>query len=80
MIALVLVRVSLLVGVGIIAGTGISIWASKFVGGLIYGLPPREPKTLVGAVVLLCVIGALAGWFPARHAARTDPVAALRQS
>jgi putative ABC transport system permease protein len=78
-IALVLVRVSLLVGVGIVAGTGISIWAAKFVGGLIYGLPPREPMTLVGAAVLLCVTGALAGWFPARHAARTDPVAALRQ-
>src|SRR6266508_3777798 len=42
-IVLVLVRVSLLVGVGIVAGTGISIWASKFVGSLIYGLQPREP-------------------------------------
>jgi ABC-type antimicrobial peptide transport system permease subunit len=50
------------------------------VGGLIHGLPPREPMTLVGAAVLLCVMGGLAGWFPARKAARMDPVAVLRES
>jgi ABC-type antimicrobial peptide transport system permease subunit len=79
-IALVLRRVALLVGVGLLAGTGISAWAEKFVGGLLYGLPPRDPTTVVGAVVLLAVTGALAVWFPARKATRTDPLEALRES
>jgi predicted permease len=79
-VALVLARVWLLVGVGIVAGTAISIWTAKFVDGLIYGLPPREPTTLVGAAVVLCVISGLAGWLPARRAVRIDPVATLRES
>ena len=79
-IALVLGRVWILIGAGILAGAGISLWGSRFIAGLIYGLAPRDPMTLVGAAVLLCVMGGLAGWFPARKAARLDPVAVLRES
>lgn len=75
-----LARVSLLVGVGIVAGAAISLWASKFVAGLIYGLPPRDPTTLLGATIVLFAIAALARWLPARRAARIDPVAVLRES
>jgi ABC-type antimicrobial peptide transport system permease subunit len=77
---LVLARVWLQVGLGIVAGTGISLWASRFVGGLIYGLSPHEPATLVGAAVLLCAMGTAAAWLPARRAARMDPVAVLREN
>ena len=76
-ITLVLARVWFLVGLGIVAGTGISLWASRFVGGLIYGLSPHEPATLVGAAVLLCAMGTAAAWLPARRAARMDPMIAL---
>ena len=79
-VATVLGRISLLVGVGIVAGTGISFWAAKFLDSLVYGLPPREPTTLVGAAVLLCVIGGLAVWLPARKATRMDPLEVLRES
>ncbi len=76
---LVLARLSLLISVGIVAGAGISLWASKFVGGLIYGLPPRDPTTLIGATIVLAAVGLLAGWLPARRAARIDPAEVLRQ-
>jgi putative ABC transport system permease protein len=79
-IGMVLARVSSLVGAGMIAGTAVSLWASKFVDGLIYDLPPRDPATLAGALVLLSVIAALAGWLPARRAVRVNPVAVLRES
>jgi predicted lysophospholipase L1 biosynthesis ABC-type transport system permease subunit len=79
-IKLVLARVWFLVGLGIVAGTAISLWASRFVGGLIYGLSPHEPTTLVGAAVLLCAMGTAAAWLPARRAARMDPVAVLRNN
>ena len=79
-VRLVLTRVAILVGIGVIVGTGISIWASRFVGTLLYGLEPRDPMTFVGAVAVLGTIGALAGWLPARRASRIDPAEALRQA
>ncbi len=79
-VAMVLGRVSVLVGVGILAGTLASVWASTFVEGLIYDLAPRDPATLATSVIVLAAMAALATWFPARRAARMDPLAALRES
>jgi ABC-type antimicrobial peptide transport system permease subunit len=75
---LVLTRVALLVGAGIVLGAGASAWASPLVASLLYGLPPRDPSTFVAAALLLAGVGLLAGWLPARRAMRLDPVAILR--
>ena len=74
-----LTRLSRLVTVGVIVGLGLSVWGSRFVESLIYGVEPRDPATLVAAVVVLCAIGFGAAWLPARHAARVDPVFAHDQ-
>src|SRR5688572_6088429 len=79
-IRMVLARVSVLVGAGIAAGTLASLWAARFVDGLIYNLPVRDPATLGGALLVLSAIAAVAGWLPARRASRVNPVAALRDS
>jgi predicted permease len=76
---LVLRRLALLVGAGVIAGAAISVWASRFVGTLLYGLEPRDPATFIAAAAVLMSIGALAGWLPARRAARIDPAQVLRE-
>ncbi len=78
-VRLVLRRVTLLVLTGIAIGAGISLWAARFVTTLLYGLEPRDPVTLIGAAAVLAIIGALAGWLPARRAARIDPAEVLRQ-
>jgi ABC-type antimicrobial peptide transport system permease subunit len=70
----------MLVTIGILLGAGISIWASKFVAALLYGLEPRDPTTLIGAALVLGVVGAIAGWLPAHRASRLDPAAVLRES
>jgi ABC-type antimicrobial peptide transport system permease subunit len=75
----VLRRVALLVGIGIVAGTAVSLWASRFVSTLLFGLDPRDPGTFATAGVLLAVVGAMAGWIPARRAARLDPARVLRE-
>lgn len=75
----VLGRISLLVGLGIAGGIALSLWASRFVAGLVYGLAPTEPSTFVGAGVLLSVASIVAVWLPARHIARMNPVDVLRQ-
>jgi predicted permease len=79
-VRLVLSRVTMLVAIGVIVGAGASVWASKFVATLLYGLEPRDPVTLVGASITLAAVGALAGWLPARRASRIDPAEVLRDS
>ena len=79
MIRLMLARASLLIGIGLVAGFGLSIWASTFVARLIHGLPPRDSATLAGAVMLLAFVGTFAAWIPARRAARLDPNTVLRE-
>ena len=36
-----------------LVGAAVSVWAAKFVATLLYGLQPRDPVTLVGAVLVL---------------------------
>jgi predicted permease len=78
-VRMVLSRAGGLVLAGAAIGVAISVWASKFVGALLFGLTPRDPMTLTLAVVALVLIGAIAAWLPARRAARLDPTAVLRE-
>jgi predicted permease len=77
-VRLVLSRVTLLVGIGVAAGAGLSLWASTLVASLLYGLEPRDPLTLSGAVATLAAVGCFAGWLPAWRASRIDPAQVLR--
>jgi ABC-type antimicrobial peptide transport system permease subunit len=77
-VRLVLSRVSWQVGIGVVVGATLSVWSAKFVTTLLYGLEPRDPATLIVAVAVLAIVGALAGWLPARRAARIDPALTLR--
>lgn len=78
-IRLVMSRVSLLVGLGIVIGVGLSLGATKFIASLLYGVEPRDPATLIGAAVVLAVVGGIAGWLPAWRASRIDPAEVLRE-
>jgi putative ABC transport system permease protein len=74
----VLVRVGLLVVIGIIAGSLASLWLTRTLEALLYGLHAHDLTTFSAAVATLGLVGALAGWLPARRAARTDPAIVLR--
>ena len=69
----------MMVVTGVFLGAALSVWLSKFVAKLLFGLPPRDARTLVLAAVVLAITGLLAGWLPARRAARLDPTAVLRE-
>lgn len=56
-----------------------SWWASGFVASLLFGLAPTDPTTIAGAVAVRVSVGVLAGWLPARRAARIDPALVLRE-
>jgi predicted permease len=78
-VGLVLRRVGLLVGIGVLAGSAMALWASRFVSALLYGLQAQDVPTLASAVIVLGSIGMLAGWLPAIRAARIDPASVLRE-
>ena len=79
-VRLVLARVTMLVAIGVLVGAAVSVWAAKFVATLLYGLQPRDPVTIVAAVLVLGTVGAVAGWVPAYRASRIDPAEVLRDA
>jgi predicted permease len=78
-VQLILRRVLLLVGSGIVLGAAVSVGASSYVTPLLFGLGPRDPVTISIAIALLATIGILVGWLPARRASRIDPADVLRE-
>jgi predicted permease len=75
----VLGGVTKLVAVGVVLGLVASAALSPIVRTLLYELEPRDPLTMAAAAVCLAVVGLLAGWLPARRAARIDPAQVLRE-
>jgi ABC-type antimicrobial peptide transport system permease subunit len=76
---LVLGRVSILIGTGILVGLVIGTWASRFVAALLFNLQPGDPITLMAAAATLAFVGIAAGWIPARRASRQDPTRVLNE-
>ena len=77
---LVLSRAGVLVSAGVAAGVAGSLWTSKFLGALLYGVEPIEPTVIAFAVILLGVVGLLAAWIPAVRASQIEPADVLRDS
>jgi putative ABC transport system permease protein len=75
---MVLARVGMFVATGIAAGTCVSLWASRYLEALLYGVKPQDVPTLITASLVLAAVGTLAGWLPARRAAHIDPARVLR--
>jgi putative ABC transport system permease protein len=75
---LILGEVSILIGIGIVIGAGLTLAGGSAAGSLLYGLKPRDPVTMILAVIILAAIGLAASFIPARRASRLDPMSALR--
>lgn len=68
----------LLVAVGLIVGIPAAWAAAKLISSQLYGVNPSDPVSLVTAALALTTVAALAGYLPARKAARVNPLIALR--
>ena len=68
----------LLTGLGVAAGAPAGIWLSRFVERQLFGVTPGDPATIAAAALFLIAVATLAGYLPARRAARIDPMMALR--
>ena len=78
-VRLVVRRVAVLVGAGVIVGGAITLWVGKYIDSLLFELEPRDPLTLAGAVAVLVTVAAAASWWPARRASRINPIEVLRE-
>jgi putative ABC transport system permease protein len=63
---------------GVVAGLGVAFFLGRLLEARLYGVTARDPIALLASVFLLIVVALLACWIPARRAARTDPMTALR--
>jgi ABC-type antimicrobial peptide transport system permease subunit len=76
---LVLREALLLVVIGLVIGLVVALMVTKTAASLLYELKPNDPLTIALATFLLAAVAVLAGYFPARRAARVDPMVALRE-
>jgi putative ABC transport system permease protein len=74
----VVARTMLLAVVGVAIGAGGSFVVARLIESLLYGVEPTDAFTFVSMTAVLLSVAALAGFLPARRAARTDPMGALR--
>ena len=76
--ALVVGQGAVLVGAGTVAGVGVAAAASRLLESLLYGVDAADRLTFLLAPLVLAAAALAACWFPARRAARVDPVKMLR--
>jgi putative ABC transport system permease protein len=75
---MILREATVLTVTGLVIGAGLALAAAQAAKSMLYGLKPRDPLTLVLAVVTLSAVAALASFLPAYRASKLDPLTALR--
>jgi predicted permease len=76
--AMVLGEAGRVLAAGVGLGLAAAFVASRYLESVLFGLAARDPLTQVGAVTVLVGVALAAALVPARRAARTDPLIALR--
>jgi predicted permease len=65
---------------GLLLGLLGALLTTRLIQGLLFGVAPNDPVTLVAVSALMAGIGIAACWLPALRAARIDPAVAIRTS
>jgi predicted permease len=63
--------------VGLVVGAGGALLVGRLLEGLLYGVPPGDPRSFGAAGAFLLGVALVAAWVPAARAARVDPAATL---
>jgi putative ABC transport system permease protein len=67
-----------LIVAGLAIGTAAMLAVGPVIAGLLYGVTPTDPTTLLAAGLFLAAVATLAIYVPARRALRLDPMVALK--
>ena len=65
---------------GVVLGLVLLLPVQRIIGRLVYGMSPRDPRTVALATSVLLVVTVVAAFIPAWRASRIDPVDAIRSS
>lgn len=65
-------------GAGVVVGLGAALGAAPLLRSMLPGITPSDPLTFIVVPLGLTLVALAAAWIPARRAAGTDPVIALR--
>jgi predicted permease len=68
----------MLAAIGVAIGLPVALAVVQVMRSVVYGIEPHDPLTMIGTVVIMVAVAAIAAWIPARRAARIDPKEALR--
>jgi predicted permease len=68
---------ALLAGTGLAIGTAAALGLTRFISGLLVGVPAFDPVTYITVALLLACVAMLACWLPAWRAAHVSPLEAL---
>ena len=63
---------------GVAIGAGLSLWLTRYLATLLYGVHTRDAWTFCSVAFLLIAVALLASYIPARRATRVDPISTLR--
>jgi ABC-type antimicrobial peptide transport system permease subunit len=63
---------------GLALGVAGAVFSARLIRGLLFGVEPYDPATMISVSVLMAVIGLVACWIPALRAARIDPAITMR--
>jgi predicted permease len=75
---MVLSEGGVLLAIGLVLGVAGAFFAAGGIRGLLFGVAPHDPTTLVGVALMMAAIGIGACWIPAHRAARIDPAITMR--
>jgi putative ABC transport system permease protein len=75
---LILVKVVPQIVIGLVLGVLLSLWSSRFLASLLFGVQPKNPTILLGIGCAFFVATLAAGLFPALKSLRTQPAESLR--
>ncbi len=78
LLRLVLWQAARLVVLGLVLGLVVSFATNRLLASQLFGLTPHDPLLLTSVSLLLLTVALLASLFPARRAAKTNPIEALR--
>ena len=76
---MVLAEGGILLVYGLFLGVAGALIGTRLIQGLLFGVAPNDPLTLVTVAVMMVLVGVAACWLPALRAAKIDPAVAIRR-